>query len=421
MEDERSNTSLLPSFTTTKEGIALKSFKSFLTWICLDQSNPWKTTLSYSIFFLLTIAIPILNHIIYASCKTCDSHHLRPYDSIIQLSLFSVSTLSFLCLSSFTHNYGIKRFLFLDKLGHSSDKVRQGYVDQLQRSAKILASFVLPIFVIDGGYKIWWFVSAGNVYVYDMIACVLQMCSWLYRTAIFFVVCVLFRLICYLQILKLEEFARVFEKESDVGNILTEHLKIRRNLRIISHRFRVFVLMTVVLVTMSQLASLLVTTKAGSTVDVYTAGELALCSITLVTGLFICLRSATKITHRAQSITSLATKWHVCATINSFDDFDGNTPTTPSRVSHTDANWDSDNDGEEENGDDDDLDNTKMIPIFSISISYQKRQALVNYFEQNKAGITVFGFVLDRTSIHMMFVIQMSLTLWLLNKTIGFS
>lgn len=45
----------------------------------------------------------------------------------------------------------------------------------------------------------------------------------------------------------------------------------------------------------------------------------------------------------------------------------------------------------------------------------------VTYFENNRAGITVFGFMLDRTSLHTIFAIQLSLTLWLLNKTIGIS
>lgn len=45
----------------------------------------------------------------------------------------------------------------------------------------------------------------------------------------------------------------------------------------------------------------------------------------------------------------------------------------------------------------------------------------VTYFEHNKAGITVYGFMLDRTWLHTIFVIQLSLTLWILNKTIGIS
>lgn len=116
-----------------------------------------------------------------------------------------------------------------------------------------------------------------------------------------------------------------------------------------------------------------------------------LCSITLVTGLFICLRSAAKITHKAQSVTSLAAKWHACATISSLDDFNEEIPTSTTTnivpaeqeqeqeqeplfhnlfVSNT-----SDSDNEEGDGDDE-IDNTKLVRIQTHTISYQKRQAL---------------------------------------------
>ena len=45
----------------------------------------------------------------------------------------------------------------------------------------------------------------------------------------------------------------------------------------------------------------------------------------------------------------------------------------------------------------------------------------VTYFENNRAGVTVYGFMLDRTSLHTIFGIALSLVLWLLGKTIGIS
>lgn len=45
----------------------------------------------------------------------------------------------------------------------------------------------------------------------------------------------------------------------------------------------------------------------------------------------------------------------------------------------------------------------------------------VIYFENNGAGISVYGFMLDRTSLNTIFMIEMSLVLWLLGKTIGIS
>ncbi|XP_065878154.1 uncharacterized protein [Euphorbia lathyris] len=242
------------------------------------------------------------------------------------------------------------------------------------------------------------------------------LCSWVYRISIYIFVCILYRLICFLQILRLEEFGQVFQKESDVTSILKEHLRIRRNLRVISHRFRRFILLSLILVTASQFFFLLMTTRSSADNNIFEAGELVLCSISLVTGLFICLRSATKITHKAQSITSLATKWHICATINSYDDMDGETP----RVTATqqacpidiDMILDDDDDGEEES------DNAKMVPIFAHTITFQKRQALVTYLENNRAGMTVYGFMMDRTWLHTIFGVELALLLWMLNKTI---
>lgn len=154
----------------------------------------------------------------------------------------------------------------------------------MQRSLKLLAFFVLPCLLAEGAYKIWWYVSGatripflGNVYLSDAVACILELCSWLYRTSVFFLVCVLFRLSCRLQILRLQDFAQVFQVESDVESVLTEHLRIRRHLRIISHRYRAFILWALIIVTISQFASLLITTKANADVNIFRAGELAVC------------------------------------------------------------------------------------------------------------------------------------------------
>ena len=103
--------------------------------------------------------------------------------------------------------------------------------------------------------------------------------------------------------------------------------------------------------------------------------------MTLVTALLILLRSASKITHKAQAVTCLAAKWHVCATLESFEIADGETPTLVARNSNNNkgndvitlAESDSDDYGDEE----DDLDNNNIIPAYAFStISFQKRQAL---------------------------------------------
>ncbi|GAA0139609.1 guanyl-nucleotide exchange factor [Lithospermum erythrorhizon] len=381
----------------------LHSFRSCLKWMCVDQSSPWRTCISWTVFIIFAIIVPCLSHFVLA-CSGCDSRHNRPYDSIVQLSLTALASLSFLCLSRFVKIYGLRRFLFFDRLCDESETVRAGYTGQLHRSLQILFIFVTPCFTLESVYKIWWYATIGtgipfasNIIVSDVVACSFELLSWLYRTIVFFLVCVLFRLICYLQILRLQDFGKVFQTESDVEAVLREHLRIRRHLRIISHRYRAFILFALIFVTASQFSSLLMTTRQTADLNLYKSGELALCSVSLLAGLMILLRSATKITHKAQAVTCLATKWHVCATVDSFDSAEVETPVA--RRTSGDhifpiAEGSSDNDvGDEE----DELDNSNFIPSYAYStISFQKRQALVTYFENNKAGVTLYGFMLDR-------------------------
>ncbi|KAJ1428700.1 hypothetical protein SESBI_08805 [Sesbania bispinosa] len=431
MEDQRG--SLLPMNKENQnsylghDGAEFRNFRSYLRWVYVDQSNLCKAGLSWSVFFTLAFVVPIMSHFLLNCPNTCDADHSRPYHIPVQISLSVFATLSFISLSRWDRKYGLSKFLFLDKVSDESLKIQQGYAQQMRGTMKVILLWGLPCFIAECAYKIWWYVSGtsqipyyGEINVSSIILGTLELCSWIYRTSIFFLVCVLFRLICYLQILRLDEFAPVFQRETEVGTILLEHLRIRRNLRIISHRFRAFILSSLLLVTASQLIFLLMATKPHADVDILKAGELALVSITLVSGLFILLRSATKITHKAQSITGLAAKWHICATINSFDNIDGETPTTQRASAQAMAahiSWGSSDDevGDEE----DDLDNTKMLPIYSHTISFHKRQALVSYMENNRAGITVYGFMLDRTWLHSIFAIQLALCLWLLNKTVG--
>ncbi|KAI4388205.1 hypothetical protein MLD38_000557 [Melastoma candidum] len=406
----------------------LRSFRSYLRWMCVDQTTFPSACISWAVFAVFGLAVPAASHFLLA-CGECDAVHERPFDSLVQLSMTGVATLSFLCLSTFVRRYGLRRFLFFDKLWDESETVRRGYTQQLNSSLKILLIFIIPSVLTESAYKIWWYASGasqipflGNIYASDTVACILEICSWLYRTTVIFLVCVLFRLVCSLQILRLQDFAQVFHNDSDVASMLSEHLRIRRHLRIISHRYRAFILWALIMVTISQFAALLVTTKSGANLNIFKAGELALCSMTLVAGLGIIFRSATKITHKAQAVTCLAAKWHVCSTLDgSFQGEEGGETPAAAEAGRGQAFPFVDTDGETD-GEDEDDDSTKLVPGYAFTtISFQKRQALVTYFENNRTGITVYGFTLDRSTLHTIFGIELSFVLWVLGKTIGIS
>ncbi|CAH2071525.1 unnamed protein product [Thlaspi arvense] len=407
------------------------SFPRLLLWF--DQSNRVKTLISWSVFFLLAVIVPLASHFVL-TCADCDFKLRRPYDALIQLSLSIFAGISFLSLSDWFRKYGIRKFLFFNKLNDVSEKVRIGYEAEIQRSTRLLAIFVLPSLTLQAIYRIWWYASGSDNIPYiisptlsHVVACTLQLSSWLYRNSLFIIACIVYQIVCHFHSLRLDDFARRFASEiTDFRSTLAEHLRIRRELKVVSHRFRRFILLSLVFVTATQFMALLTTTRASVPFDIYELGELALCSISLVSGVFICLKSATQMTHKAHSVTSIATKWNVCATLNTFDDDldDGEAPKCPTSrqhsrtLSHRRIAIQSSDDEEEVEGDSD-LEYTTIHPIYVRDISsFQKRQALVTYLENNKAGITVYGFLMDKTWLRMIFSIELALLLWLLRKTI---
>lgn len=137
--ENNNNTNKIFNRCVSHQQDELHSFRKYLRWMCVDHSSPWTAILSWTMFIVFTLVVPAISHFLLA-CADCDSYHSRPYDSVVQLSLSSVATVSFLCLTRFVSKYGLRRFLFFDKLWDESETVRRNYTNQLNVSFSIFES-----------------------------------------------------------------------------------------------------------------------------------------------------------------------------------------------------------------------------------------------------------------------------------------
>ncbi|KAF0933648.1 hypothetical protein E2562_018881 [Oryza meyeriana var. granulata] len=92
--------------------------------------------------------------------------------------------------------------------------------------------------------------------------------------------CVLFWIICFLQILRMTGVARDFGQCADVAAVLRQHCRIREQLRQISHRYCKFIVSCLLLVTASQFSALLAATRPYVQVNIATSGELTVSTAT---------------------------------------------------------------------------------------------------------------------------------------------
>ncbi|KAG0582571.1 hypothetical protein KC19_3G070200 [Ceratodon purpureus] len=401
----------------------LRQFRSGLSWLGLDQSTTPKVVWSRILFVLLAFLVPIFNFT-FVSCDTCDLGHRHPFEKLVQISESVLAAVSFLSLSHILHTYGLRRTLLLDKIIRESIDVQLGFNAKLKSSFSILAYMLLPAFLIESFHRAWWYyyvtVSApylANIPHINLLLFTLSILSWLYRTSVFLFMCVLFRLMCSLQILRLRSYYKLLETTSEVSTILKEHMKIRNQLTTISHRFRVFLIFALFTITLSQLSSLFQILLSAKMINFFRAGDLAVCSLVQLTGLGLCLQGAAKITHKAQHIVASVSKWHALATcspgtiLEASSDRAGKVygPAHPLLHSRSHSS--------------EDLEASSRDLNFSEELAhdleaFQKRQALVTYLQHTRAGISLYGFVLDRGFLYMIFGVTFSSTLFILGKTI---
>ncbi|CAK9155807.1 unnamed protein product [Ilex paraguariensis] len=160
-------------------------------------------------------------------------------------------------------------------------------------------------------------------------------------------------------------------------------------------------------------------------------------SVVQVVGILLCLNAAAKISHRAQGIASLASRWHALVTCSSSD-------TSQLLASHSMENMEA---LLHMNNSENDLESLNFVAVptntqlASYMSSYHKRQALVMYLQTNPGGITIFGWTVDRVMylqtnpggitifgwtvdrglINTIFFIELSLVLFVFGKTVVFA
>ncbi|XP_030964930.1 uncharacterized protein LOC115986218 [Quercus lobata] len=87
----------------------------------------------------------------------------------------------------------------------------------------------------------------------------------------------------------------------------------------ISHRFQIYLVLELLVVTASQFVALLETTGNPDLINFINGGDFAVSSIVELVGLIICLHSAAKISYRSLSLAAISSRCHALVTCNPND------------------------------------------------------------------------------------------------------
>ncbi|XP_042519669.1 uncharacterized protein LOC122093391 isoform X2 [Macadamia integrifolia] len=291
----------------------------FLCFFGFHQSSPLGFLLSWAVFLLLGIAVPVVI-LRLSSCSNCEKYQIYNFELDIIVSQSCLAAISLGCVSHNLRKYGIRNFLFVDRFHGQMLRFRKEYIEKIEGFFRLLIYWMLPCLLLKTVHEVIRIIYVYRDSWWQSVAMILAMVfSWAYLTTISLSACLLFNLVCNLQVIHLDNYGKLLEGDSDVSIFIEEHLRLRHHLSKISHRFRIFLLLACLIVTASEIVTLFRTTGSSGIINIINGGDFAVSSIVQVVGIIFCLNASAKISSRVHGIVSVACRWHALVTCNSTD------------------------------------------------------------------------------------------------------
>nr|XP_043624643.1 uncharacterized protein LOC122596177 [Erigeron canadensis] len=399
----------------------LQRLDFYLLLLGFNQDSFLRFGISWFVFLMIGVVVPVVVLMMTTNCVKCDLYQVKGFELVVVSSHASLAASALLCLSHNLRKYGIRKFLFVDQYNGHVQRFSEDYVHKISESKRALVLWFLPCLVLKiirevmrmmyMHHNSWW-ESCGVLVTLTL--------SWTYVTVIFLSSCLVFQLVCNLQIIHFDDYGNLLERETDVLIFIEEHARLRHHLSKISHRFRIYLLLVFIVVTSSQFATLFQITEFRDKVTFINGGDFAVSSIAQVVGVILCLNAAAKISHRAQGIAALASRWHALASCGPDD-------SSQMRFSNRNGSFEAASNLFRSVSSESDMEVMNYVPLptnaqlTSYLSSYHRRQAFLMYLQNNPGGITLYGWTADRTLINTIFFIELSLVLFVLGRTTVFT
>ncbi|KAF2314179.1 hypothetical protein GH714_023899 [Hevea brasiliensis] len=395
---------------------SIPRLETFLRFFGFCQYSVLTFVISWLSFLLLGIVLPVFM-IKFSASAYVEKYQINSFEFQILVFQSLAAAISLVCISHNLRKYGVRNFLFVDRSHGYITEFRDEYIKKIHDFFFLLAVWVIPCLLLKIVLEViriihvhrdpWW---------QSVLISIALIISWTYSIIIFLSGCALFNLLCNVQVIHFENYGKLLERDMDVSVYIEEHIRLTRYLSKISHRFRIFFILEILVVTASQVVALFQTTGNKDIITLTNGGDFVISCIAELVGIIICLHAAAKATHRAQGVASIAAKWHSLVTCNSSD----------AAITSSSGNLEAPNIASLLRVDcsESDLESVDYMPMptnTQLTSSYNKRQAFVTYLQSNPGGFSVFGWRIERTLINTIFFLEISLVLFVLGQTITFT
>jgi hypothetical protein len=124
---------------------SLRRLETFLRIFGFCQYSVLSFTLSWVLFLLLGVALPLLA-IELPRCSDCERYQIKSFELEILVSQSLVAAISLLCISRNLRKYGLRKFLFVDRYHGHRAQFREEYLQKINVSNPNLLFIIIKFF-----------------------------------------------------------------------------------------------------------------------------------------------------------------------------------------------------------------------------------------------------------------------------------
>lgn len=133
---------LLPDQEGRRLEETLQKLETFLTIMGFNQSSVLGFLLSWTVFLLVGVALPVFM-LEYFNCSNCDKYQIEAFELDIVASQVCLASVSLICVAHDLRKYGIGKFLFVDRCSGRMSRFRDEYINQI----KVWHFFAYPYYL----------------------------------------------------------------------------------------------------------------------------------------------------------------------------------------------------------------------------------------------------------------------------------
>lgn len=392
--------------------IRLRSVQKTVRTLQLDHTASSWGFVSYIVGLLLLVVVPVCKVLFVKSQSDLPKRQLVFQPVVIVIGV-SRSLVSFVFLSYAIRKHGLRGVLFLDSVAAEVAQVRKDYDTVIEFGSTMLVKLFVPAFLLYVCQLTWLYSQVDlkplPFYIHNKVADLLIIVvftglSWMFQTTTYLYACVLFWKVCKLQELKMRQYYEMLTLGLDAEYYVLEYDRIIRDLGHTSHRFRHFLAFTGMISVSGALISMYeVVNTFHEQYSLCLWGELVVLTVVNLTGAWLCLRSASKIAHLHRRIVKRASFIHAERTLGMLP---VSSPAMP-KISEDGGEYPSK------------VLLERLEQYCQRQDACARRAALVNFLSTSVAGISVYGFILDRFFVHTSVGAILTTTWFILGRSLS--